>query len=81
MEYFYLMMGLFLVLFVMKAISQGNELVQVLFFILWVYSVWKFYPYVFSGSDKWRSSPVAIFINRIIALVFAMYAFVYVMGL
>lgn len=81
MEYFILMVVLFLILVAMKALSQGNEFIQIIFFVVWVFSVWKFYPLVFSKSDKWRASPVALLINRIVALVFAAYAFIFVIGL
>lgn len=81
MEAFILMVGLFLVLVLIKTISQGLEWLQAFLFFVWVYSIWKLYPYVLSRSDKWRASPVAIFINRIVTLVFAACAFVYVMGL
>lgn len=81
MEYFILMVVLFIVLLAMKAISQGHEILQIIFFVAWVVFIWKFYPYAFSRSDKWRSSPVVVFINRIVVLVFAIYAFAYVMEL
>ena len=79
MEYFILMFVIFAILVVMKVISQGNEFLQIILFVVWIYSVWRFYPALFSKFDKWKSSPAALLINRIVALIIAGYAYWHVM--
>lgn len=80
MEYFILMILLGIVLIFIKSISADSTLFQSILFVVWVYLIWNLYPKLLSRSDKWRSGPVFLFINRVMVVMAASYIFFLVMN-
>ncbi len=75
MEYFILMLAMGSVLIFMKVISAGHAFFQAGLLVAWIFFVWKLYPKLLSRSDKWRSGPALLFINRVIVVAVAGYIF------
>lgn len=79
MEILILLIALFATLGLMKLVTFGILFLEVICLFGWVFVIWKFYPLLYSGSEKWRTAPVIFFINRLIVIAVAIYGFAIVM--
>lgn len=65
---------------IVAMISAGNRFFEIALFFAWMFFVWKFYPTLWSGSEKWRMSPAAFFVDRIFSVVIAAIVFGWFVG-
>lgn len=65
---------------IVATIAKWNASLEYVLFIAWLICVWFIYPAMWSGSDKWRTTPIGFFVDRAFSVVIAAIIFGYLVG-